>query len=176
MADRQIQEAINTLSGGRNQDTVTMIECVVDSVDVGVRECSCTTIDGVKMTNVRLMSSVNDGFLIIPEVGSEIIVLHTKRFKPFICQFSSVDKVLIITGDTIFEIKDGKITFNDGSYDGLVRINDLTTKLNDMVQLMNVEFAKIQVGIVAGGGSYTPTNLQNFNKSDYENDKIIHGI
>ena len=102
--------------------------------------------------------------------------MYTKRFSPFICQFSEINKVLIITGDTIVEIKDGKVTFNDGSYGGLVRVEDLTSKLNDMVRLINIELNKIRIGITAGGGSYSPTNLQNFNKSDYENDKIIQGV
>lgn len=175
MVEREIQEAIQTLSGARNQDIVTLMECTVDSVNVGARTCDCTTIDGVKMTDVRLMSNVNDGYLIIPEIDSQIIVLYTKRFSPFICQFSSINRVLIITGDTVIEIKDGKITFNDGSYNGLVRVDDLTSKLNDMIRFINIELGKIQTGIIAGGGSYTPVNLQNFNSSDYENDKIIHG-
>ena len=125
--------------------------------------------------NDILMASIDDGLLVIPNVGSDVIVCYNSKNVKYICQFSEINKVLIIIGDTTVEVKDGSIKFNDGSFDGFVKISDLTSKLNDMVTKMNVELGKIQTGIVAGGGSYTPTNLSNFNKSDYENTKITHG-
>ena len=175
--DRQIKEAIETMSGTRGQQLVKLVECEVISVDESKRTCNVSVIGGnaeYDIENVRLMATVDDGILIIPTVGSQIIVAHNNKNVRYICQFSEIDKVLLITGDTTIEIKDGSVKFNDGSFDGFVKIKDLTDKLNDMVRLLNIELGKIQTGIIAGGGSYTPTNLQNFNKSDYENTKLTH--
>jgi len=176
--DRKIKEAIETMSGTRGQQSIKLVECEVISVDESKRTCNVSVIGGnaeYDIENVRLMATIDDGLLIIPTVGSQILVAHNNQNVKYICQFSEIEKVLLITGETSIEIKDGSVKFNDGSFDGFVKIKDLTDKLNDMVRLLNVELGKIQTGIIAGGGSYTPTNLQNFNKSDYENTKITHG-
>lgn len=171
MANRSIQEAVLHLSGNKNTDTVSIVECTVDSVSVSARTCDCTTLDGIKISGVRLMSTVDDGVLIIPAVGSDLIVGYTKKIVPFVCQFSSVDKVLVITGDTTIEIKDGLVKFNDGSFDGLVKIKDLVTKLNNIETKLNT--------IIAWGAMVTPplftSPMINTQKSDIENTLITHG-
>jgi hypothetical protein len=178
MSDRQVKEAIMHLAGTHGKDEVFLVQCEVNSVNEAARTCDVTTISGrsqYSIDDVALMPIVDDGVLIIPTIGSTVLVIHNNRNVKFICQFSEIDKFLVISGGSIMEIKDGSITFNDGSYNGLVRVEDLTTKLNDMIRNINIELAKIQVGIAAGGGSYSPVNLQNFNKSDYENTKVKHG-
>lgn len=174
----EITKAIQVMAGTSGLDNVTIAECEVVSVNEDERTCECITISGkssVELTEVRLIPVVADGILIVPKVGSVIIVHYSKDILPFVSQFSEVEKILLITGDTTIEIKDGSVKFNDGSFDGFVKIKDLTSKLNDMIKFINIELGKIQTGIVTGGGSYTPTNLQQFNKSDYENTKITHG-
>lgn len=176
--DRKISEAVQTLAGVTNFDNVKLVKCEVVLVDENKRTCNVTTSGGVvdfDINDVSLMASIDDGLLVIPTVGSDVIVCYNSKNVKYICQFSEINKVLIIIGDTTVEVKDGSIKFNDGSFDGLVKISDLTKKLNDMVTKINVELTKIQTGIATGGGSYTPTNLSNFNKSDYENTKITHG-
>lgn len=176
--DRKIKEAIETMAGFKYADNVKLVKCEVISVDENKRTCNVTTTGGVvefDINDVSLMASLDDGLLVIPTVGSDVIVCYNSKNVKYICQFSEINKVLIIIGDTTVEVKDGSIKFNDGSFDGLVKISDLTSKLNDMVAKINIELGKIQTGIIAGGGSYTPTSLSNFNKSDYENTKITHG-
>lgn len=176
--DRKISEALQTLAGVKDFDNVKLVKCEVISVDENKRTCNVTTTGGVvdfDINDVSLMASIDDGLLVIPTVGSDVNVCYNSKNIKFICQFSEINKVLIIIGDTTVEVKDGSVKFNDGSFDGLIKISDLTSKLNDMVSKVNVELGKIQTGIIAGGGSYTPTSLSNFNKSDYENTKITHG-
>jgi hypothetical protein len=178
MSDRNIKEAIMHLAGTHGKDEVFLVACEVLSVSESARTCDVVTISGRStygIDDVNLMAAVDDGVLIIPTIASTVLVIHNKRDVKFIAQFSEIDKVLIITGNTTIEVKDGSIKLNDGSYNGLVRVEDLTTKLNDMVRNINIELGKIQTGIAAGGGSYTPVSLQNFNKSDYENTNITHG-
>ena len=176
--DRKISEAVQTLSGFNNLDNVKLVKCEVVSVDENNRTCNVTSTGSVvefDINDVTLMASIDDGLLVIPKIKSDVIVCYNNKNVKYICQFSAIEKVLIIIGDTTVEIVDGSIKFNDGSFDGLVKISDLTSKLNDMVRMVNIELAKIQIGIASGGGSYSPTNLSNFNKSDYENTKITHG-
>jgi len=177
--ERQIQEAILQISGNKTQDTVTIVECTVDSVSESSRTCDCTTLDGIKISGVRLMSEVDDGVLTIPTIGSIVIVCHTKRLEPFICQFSSVDRVLIITGDTTIEAKDGSVKFNDGSFDGLVKIGDLITKLNNLENIVN-QFIGLYNGHVHASSGVTTVSLVTqtltpTQQSELENTLITHG-
>lgn len=176
-SSRNINEAVQQLAGTKNSETVKLVTGEVISVDENKRTCNVSVI-GVSdfdITNVSLMTGINDGYFIIPKVGSQILVCYNNRNIKYICQFSEIEKVLIIINKTTFEIVDGSIKINDGTFNGIVKIDDLTTKINDMINFINAEFLKIQTGIITGGGAYTPTNLQAFNKSDYENDKITHG-
>lgn len=170
--DREIQEAVEKLSGTKGLDTVTVVECTVESVDVSARTCDCKTISGVPVSGVRLMAEVDDGILVLPAVDSVVIVGYSKTVTPFVCQFSTIDRVLVITGDTTVEIKDGLIQFNDGSHDGLVKIKDLVTKLNNIETKLNI--------IIAWGATVTPPlatdPMINTQQSELENTKITHGV
>jgi hypothetical protein len=178
LGDRQIREAIEKMAGNKSQQNIKLVDCEVVSVDEDKRTCNVTVLSDnseYDLENVRLMATVDDGILIIPKVGSIIIVAHNSKNVKYICQFSEIEKVLLITGDTIIEIKDGSVKFNDGSFDGFVKIKDLTNKLNEKVNLINAELLKIQTGIAAAGGTYSLTNITTFDKNDYENTKITHG-
>jgi len=119
--DRKIKEAIETMSGTRGQQSIKLVECEVISVDESKRTCNVSVIGGnaeYDIENVRLMATIDDGLLIIPTVGSQILVAHNNQNVKYICQFSEIEKVLLITGETSIEIKDGSVKFNDGSFDG----------------------------------------------------------
>lgn len=186
MSDRLVQEAVMHLAGTKNTDPLYLFDAKVVSVDEGARTCTVQNLStGVNVTNVRLMAVIDDGVLIIPKVGSQIIACRSNVVLPYICQFSEVEKVLLIVGDTTIEIKDGSIKLNDGSYHGLVRVQDLTTRLNKIEQDINAlkqAFASWTVVATDGGGAlkaiaatwYSQT-LQETQQSDIENTKITHG-
>lgn len=78
---------------------------------------------------------------------------------------------------------DGTIIFNQGSNAGMIKIKELTEKLNQLVQevenLKNLFNAHTHPGVQPGGGttSVTPSqysqSITKFNKDDYENTKIL---
>ena len=177
--EREIQEAIYKLSGNKGTDTVTIVECTVDSVSESKRTCDCTTLDGIKVTDVRLMSQIDDGLLVIPSVQSIVIVGYTKQLEPFILQFSTIDKVLVITGNTTIEIKDGSVKFNDGSFDGFVKVGDLVTKLNNLENKVNIMIGLYNSHTHAGNGVPTTSlvtgTLTPTRQSELENTLITHG-
>ena len=125
MSDRAIIEAVNKMSGQHKLDQVTYIDSEVISVDIPNRKCSCKAIGGhtdYDFPTVRLMASVDDGILIEPVIGSTIKVIFSQNIEPFAVQFSEIENITIITNT--------KITFQDGSFGGLVKVEELTAKIN----------------------------------------------
>lgn len=163
-----IKKAIQKLSGVTT-DAARMVAATVVSVDINSRTCAVTTITGkseIDILNVQLMPSVSDGFILVPTVGSMVYIGYSIRNLPFVHMFSGIDKVLLICNDVVV---------NDGSFGGLIKIIEQTSKLNNLVSQLTTELGKIATGIAAGGGSYTPGTLDQFNKSDYENTMFTHG-
>lgn len=189
MSDRQLQEAVQKLAGTQLRDEMYMIQCVVDSVDIAARTCSCTSVGGhatVEFADVRLMAEVDDGFFRVPTIGSVVFVTYSKRNDPIISLFSSVDQVIIITGNTSLSIKDGSVKFNDGSFGGLIKIDELIKKLNNLENLVNDLANKHNththiLTLSSGTGTAAPTTtiepktLTVTQKKDLENAQVTHG-
>lgn len=162
---REIIEAIQKISGTQFNDNVKLLAASVVSVNESARTCVVTTTSSqasVTIENVQLMASVDDGFLLIPTIDSTVIVSYSTHNAPFITLFSSIDKVLIIVGNTQMKITDGLVQFNDGSLGGLVKITQLTNKLNNLENLVNDLAAKYNshthvLALSAGTGTAAPT-------------------
>lgn len=97
------------------------------------------------------------------------------------------DKLDIKTGQSTLMMDTSIINFNGGGLEGLIKIVDLTTKLNELVNTFNahthnVPPATFLVSATAGVPNPTPIPIlapnqaaQPFNKGDYENTKIKQG-
>lgn len=167
--DRSIISSIQKMAGSYNADTVYLVTGTVSKVDEGAGTCDVDAITGnatTEIQGVEFQAVVSDGVCIVPAIGSEVKVCFSKYTQPFIVQYSEVDKMYL---------SGVQIQFNNGSFDGLVKISDLTSKLNNLKTELTTELTKIAAGIAAGGGSYTPGTLSQFVKSDYENTTVTHG-
>jgi hypothetical protein len=167
-----------------------------------------TPIDEKSVVEDVRMKVIADGspesFVIIPKEGTKVVVgFHSNTVGQ--CLFvQESEKVLINTVniesnsknkkdtiETLYEIicDDVRVTsdsfiFNGGTFDGLVKINDLTTKLNKLVSEMNSFKDKFNshkhLGVSTGGGVSGLKNVTSvpavtvFNKTNYENPKIKH--
>ena len=138
--------------------------------------CTLQLEDDLKVSDVRLRSVVNDsesGIVITPSVGSIVLVADLsggKFTQMVVVMYSEIDKV----------------EFNGGKKDGLININDLTNKLNNLVDEVNGLKDKFNththtVTTTAPAGEWitktttsTASDATKFNKSDYEDDKITH--
>lgn len=189
MSDRKITEAIQRLAGTQLTDEVYILICTVDSVDVDGRTCDCTAVGGTAITDipgVQLMAEVDDGALYIPAIGSTVIVVYSKRNVPYIALYSELSALYYVVGDTTLDITNGLIKFNDGSFEGLVKVVELTQKLNALENKVNDLIATFNThvhgGVSTGGGSTATTatpvtgTLTPTTQSEIENEKIIHGI
>jgi len=167
---RQISEAIQRLSGTFMQDSVKLFLANVDSVNEAERTCDVTPLTDNATTSypsVLLMAESDDGVLIIPTINSNVLVNVSKRGVAYVCMFSEVDKVTIIT-KTLTQ-------FNDGTFGGLVKVQELVDKINRLENTFNNH---IHGGVTVGTASTlvpaTPI-APITTKIDIENDKITHG-
>lgn len=159
-----------------------------------------TPIDEKSVVEDVRMKVIADGslesFVIIPKEGTKVVVgFHSNVVGQ--CLFvQESEKVLINSKnktdnvESIYKIicNDVRVTsdsfvFNGGSFAGMVKIIDLTSKLNILVTEVNNLKTKFNthkhLGVSTGSGvsgttNTLGTNATPFNKSDYENTKIKH--
>lgn len=155
---KELRDALKTLTKPNN-DGYSKV-CTVDSVDLVNRTCYCIPInEDADITEVRLMANIDNGFLFIPEVDSVVVVSFLSDSSAYVALVSKVSEVQL----------------NGTNFNGLIKIDEQTAKLNQLVTELQTQLGLIATGIAAGGGSYTPATLSTFNKTDYENIKIKQG-
>ena len=201
--NRQIIEAIQKISGTSLNDNVHLLIGSVDSVNESNRTCTVTSISSkgsVTIENVLLMSSIDDGILLVPTIGSPVFVLYSTFNQPFVALFSGLDKILLVAGENNASIqvdKDGlkleigntKVNlskdltqFNDGGLGGLVKVVELTQKLNNLESKVNSLItafnSHVHTGVTTGAGASGTTlttvtgTLTPTQRADIENTKI----
>ena len=197
-SDRSIKAAIQAMAGTFGQDVVRINVAQVVSVDENKSTCT-VRIKGVNQSvdvpNVNLQTGVCDGLQIIPVVGSDVLVITSTYNQSYIIQYSDVDKFYLQVGDSEVTINnDGSMQLNDGSYDGLVKVQELTQKLNDLENdvnnLKNIlqtvltttvnepgngAPSAFQIAMNAALASYYGQQLTPTQQSDIENNLITHG-
>lgn len=204
MGNATIRRAIETLAGVKGEDKVSLVAAEVTSVNEAERTCSVQVLTGIGQTeieNVQLMASIDDGLLLVPTIGSTIIVSYSAYNQPFVSLFSELSKILLVAGEnnasiqmdasgvvieiaeTKLLISDGLTRFNEGNLGGLVKVIELTNKLNALENKVNDIISKFNshthiltlstgTGTAAAtanpvSGTLTPTN-----RGDIENTKI----
>ena len=110
---------------------------------------------------------------------------HGEMRELVIVQYSEVEKIEVCIGDSAIEVSDGDITINGGENNGLVKITELTNKLNELVNAFNNHTHSGVITAVSGGSGApaigTPGNTgtpvstaKTFTKDDYEDTKVTH--
>ncbi len=129
--------------------------------------------------DVRLRASELDDegeLLLVPKIGSAVVVgsLTGDLSQLVVLQVDHVEKVTVT----------GRITVNGGELGGIIKIQELTDKLNELVKDFNSHTHTIPT-ITTTGGSTSQTAAQvmvpkpdsaasEFSASDYEDDQITH--
>jgi aromatic ring-opening dioxygenase LigB subunit len=149
--DRSIITAIKKMAGTYNADTLYLVTGRVVSVDEEAGTCSVEAVTGKATTNiegVELQTTVSDGILVIPKKDSEVKVLFSTYTTPFIVQYGEVEKV-IISPDLV--------QFNDGALGGMVKVKELTKKLNALENKVNSIVSTFNSHTHTSGSSGAPT-------------------
>ena len=186
MSDRAIKTAVQKLADTFKEDTVRLIIGTVESVDEDKAICSVKIQNDVTLPNVSLQASICDGLLIVPVKDSTVYVLTSKYNTPLVIQWSDIDKFMLQVGDSYLEVNnDGSFQFNDGSFDGLVKVGELVKKINALENLLNGFISIYNTHTHTASSFGAPTTVpsaiesQQINpitqQQDIENDKIKHG-
>lgn len=204
-----IKETIRQLAQGGRQ-SVSLV-CTVDAVDKAARTVDCTPLDeSAPLLGVNLQANQESTFGVVafPKVGSYVVVgfvadgaagvvLLTDEVESVEVVISgdtariSADKdgVRVLMGDdTSAELTKEGIILNGGNFGGLVKVAELTQKLNEFIAAFNSHTHELTTGVVAVTGSPTAqsnpapivvpaiTNQHpSVAVSDYENEKVKHG-
>jgi len=155
-----------------SREKIYCIIGTVNDVDNVNRVCTVLPIDGSpELFDVRMTSEIStsggltDGFCIFPLKGSIVTVAFINSTTGIIINSNTASQIFSDTA--LFQ-------FNQGTYEGLIKIVSLTQKLNNLKTETENNLLAIQTAITALGGAYTPLSLTQFNKSDYEDTKVKH--
>ena len=146
---------------------------VYQGIVASVEGITCTvTFGSLNVSGIRLRASMADNdsqILIVPKVGSAVIV----------CSLSGdFADLAVISVDEVESIE-----INGGRLGGLVNIEDLTAKINELVDAFNSHTHLIPTGGVVCGSYPNGSPVQvpkvlspakSFQKGDYEDDTIKH--
>lgn len=178
---QRLKTAVQHLAGTHLWDKNSFVFCEVTSVDELAQVCDCVPIGGDATTiipAVKLAAEQSDGLFFVPAIGSTICVFYSVKSEPFVALFSDLDKGYLTTA-TLTQ-------FNDGAFGGLVKVIELTAKINALENTLNALIATFNthvhtgVRIGAGSSAITPTpQTTNINpvtkQADIENTKVKHG-
>lgn len=139
---------------------------------VNEEDCTCTLVDdtGQELFGVRLrpVTGKNKSLVQIPREGSFVLAVRIESTEEWmVVACDEVERVHLIVGNSELVITEDDILINGGRLGGLVKISELTAKLNELVQIYNSHTH-------AGNGVPTTMLASPFNKGDYENVKVKH--
>lgn len=154
-----VQEKFNNAFG---------IICTV--TEVNGTTCTCSPIDdSADIEDVRLQAQAGSGILLVPAVDSKVVVQMINDVEGVVVMYSDLES----------------IQFLDGSFGGLIKIEDLVDKINTIEQDLNTLKSAFSSWVTVpndggaalktataswAGQSITPTQV-----ADIENDLITHG-
>ncbi|MBP5709735.1 MAG: hypothetical protein J6W84_02025 [Bacteroidales bacterium] len=177
----------------KERDCATKLRAIVGKEPFQTFVAKVTKVDGATCTVLRLFddmelnkvrlnchSTENEGVVIVPKTGSMVLITSIDGRCWFVSQCSKVEKITIDATAS----PDG-IVINGGSNYGLIKIKELTDKLNELVKRFNQHTHTGQfkgtIGSntpVSGNVTYTAIPVQIpdpfFVKSDYEDTNIKH--
>ena len=182
-------------------ETIALV-CTVDAVDKSARTVDCSPInEGAPLLGVNLQANqgADFGLCLFPEIGSFVVVgfiadgaagavLLTEKIESaeiVIGDTSAVmdaDGVRIDVGDMSAHLDKNAVTFNGGDLGGLVKVEELTKRLNlieNDINKLKSAFSTWVVTAQDGGaalktaaGSWFSSQLTLTNRGDYENKKV----
>jgi hypothetical protein len=172
MSARKIQDSVQRISGTLGKDDVRLIKGEVKSVDKNTRTCVVGALTGkesFEITNVHLMTVVDDGILVIPTVGSQVTIIGSTFVEFTVIQYSEVDEIVMRGGDL----------------KGLVVLDKLVDRLNkieDDINSIKTAFTGWTpvpndggAALKAASASWAGQRLTDTQASDIENTKITQG-
>lgn len=181
----QIARLIGQLSGTTSP---VLKACIVTAVDRTSRSVDCEPLDeSAPILGCSLQGDQEgeDGFLLLPKVGSYVIVgLVDGQDTGVVLLTDELDALEVKIGDKTLHFTSEGIVFNGGKHGGIIKIEELTTKLNTIEQDINAlkQALSTWVPIPSDGGaalkaavtSWATKPLQQSKRGDYEDPNVKH--
>lgn len=181
----QIAQTIKKMGAAHG---VILFSADVKSVDGD----TCTLIIGsLELTDVRLravVNSENDKIVVTPKAGSRVLAADMSggSYSDLaVLSYSEAEKVEVVIEQTTCTIDKDGIVMNGGNNGGLINIQELTDRLNSLVDWCENHTHDGVITAVSGGSgapavgtsgnSGVPTKKPDvFYKGDYEDTKVKH--
>lgn len=152
------------------EDEKKAIICTVVSVDEVEKTCDVAPVnDDPEILDIRLSADDSDGLFYVPKIDSVVIVIMNSNFDGFIGMYSALDS----------------IKFGDGSHGGLIKIDDMVSRMNIIESDINDLKTAFTNWIVVpndGGAAlkaiaatWSGSQLTETQNTDIENEDITHG-
>lgn len=170
---REIKQAIQQLANDPNKGERVFV-CVVESVSLEEKTCDVIIADGsgILLPAVRLQAQPGNGIMVVPKVSSLVVVTMINSTNGHATMFSDVENIV----------------YFDGSFGGLIKIEELVTKinntenkLNDLIEKWNsfctsyIPGSPAVTGLPPTLANSVETPLEVTQKSELENTLITHG-
>lgn len=172
----EISEIIRRIVNPLGLDSFWIVIGEVISVNEDERTCVVQPINDkseAEIPNVQLSAEANDGQLLIPEVGSAVIVGRSEKFQPFIIQTSDLAKYILYAES---------ITFNGSTHGGIPIADEIANQVNAAFNAMKAAIISAytaQSGIDGSLGlnafNAAINALQPINSVTLQNTKVKHG-
>ena len=188
------EEILRILKSMGDNSKVLTEPAIIKSVDEAKRSC-VITIDKYDIEAVRLNAVIDDNenaSFIVPVIGSWVLVSYIlgSETDAFISAFSEVEKIITKANSLDAEITEvilkglESLIINNGDNDGLVKVIDLTEKLNNIESDINSlkQALSSWVPVPQDGGAALKTGISSWaaqqivqtQQTEIENDKIKH--
>jgi len=183
---------------------------IVKAVDEAAFTVDVEFLSGALVSAVRLRAAIDDdpnAVVLLPKVGSSVLlgIIGNDTKQCFVAQCSVAEKVVGVIEDAEFELskeklhvkidaaellveKNGNITLNDGSKDGLIIWNKLKADLEKFKQYLTAFDTALQTPVNEPGngapsafqlalkGALAGKTMPNLLDSEIMNNKIKHGV
>lgn len=157
--NRALIESIQRAAGTYNKDIVSIIVCTVSDNSNADTDFTidCTPISGEADTSipkVKLNAEANDGFLIVPSIGSTVMVANSTRNGYYVYMYSDIDKVsCVIDGSNSYTFDKNGFVFNSGAFGGMAKTGVIAAKLDVLEGEVNTLKAVIAAILNAGASA-----------------------
>lgn len=178
----QIASIIRSLAG---RSSSVLKVCEVTSLDRGARTIDCQPLDEtapILGASLQADSGGTQGLTLYPKVGSLVIVGLVEGTP--LGAVLLADELNVQIGDQQISITREGITLNEGKLGGIIKIADLTSKINTLERELNTLKQVLTswtpvpqdggASLKASAASWAGRQLQLTRQSDYEDTKVKH--
>ncbi len=164
--------------------------CTVDSVDYDTRTVDCTPIDEsapILAANLQANQQSKTGVVTYPKIGSYVVVGFLNQATAVVLLCDEIERIEFAIGEITAQVDVSGMVINGGGFGGLVKVGELTDKLNELIDAFNEHTHTLPSSSVAVTGSPSAQSnpqpitvpaitgkSEKFNRSDYENEKVKH--